>query len=253
MLANIPPVIKNLLLLNIVVFIGIEIFEAQGIFLRNILSAYPINSPFFQPYQAVSHMFVHADIGHIFFNMFALVVFGSMLERVWGAKRFFIFYFASGIGAFLLYQSISMFQIHEISKLIFSQGYDPSILFYDIKNSISIYSLEFSYSHTNNSVINEGISRLIRLYSSGVEGASGAVFGIAAGFAILFPNTQLQLLFPPIPIRAKYLIGAYFLIELYLSFNKAGGDHVAHLAHVGGAIVGAILVLIWRRTGKNFY
>jgi membrane associated rhomboid family serine protease len=253
MFGNIPPVIKNLLLLNIVVFIGVGIMESKGIYLSNFLSAYPVNSPFFQPYQVISHMFLHADIGHIFFNMLALVIFGSILEKVWGAKRFFIFYFACGIGAFLIYQSISMIQIYRLTELMTSQGYDPNILFYDIKNSLSIHSSQYNYHLTNNELINMEIYKLRDLYGAGGGGASGAVFGVSAAFAILFPNTQLQLLFPPIPIRAKYLIGAYFVVELYMSFQKTEGDNVAHLAHVGGAIVGAILVLIWRRTGKNFY
>lgn len=253
MFANIPPVIKNLLLLNIVVFIAIVVMESRGIYLRNVLSAYPINSPFFQPYQVVSHMFVHADIGHLFFNMLALVIFGSILERVWGAKRFFFFYFASGVGAFLIYQSISMFQIYQATEFLASQGYDPNALFYEMKNSVSIYSNEYQFNLTTDQTLNVSINHLRDYFDSGSQGASGAIFGIAAAFAILFPNTQLQLLFPPIPIRAKYLIGAYFAIELYLSFHKMQGDNVAHLAHVGGAIVGAIIVLIWRRTGKNFY
>lgn len=253
MFGNIPPVIKNLLLLNIVVFIGIAVMESKGVYLRNILSAYPINSPSFNPYQIISHMFVHADLGHIFFNMVALVIFGSILEKVWGPKRFFIFYLASGIGAFLLYQSIAMFQIHQLNEVLIAKGYDPNILYYDIKNSMSMYSQQVKFYPTNNPDIDFKIAKLISLYTSGAQGASGAIFGVSAGFAILFPNTQIQLLFPPIPIRAKYLIGGYFAIELYLSFQKIEGDHIAHLAHVGGAIVGAILVLIWRRTGKNFY
>jgi len=252
MFANIPPVIKNLLLINIVVFIGIGIMESRGVYLSNFLSAYAVNSPYFQPYQVVSHLFVHASIGHLFFNMLALVIFGSMLERVWGAKRFFIFYFACGIGAFLIYQSISMVQIYNVRELMASQGYDPNILFYDIKNSLNIYTNQYNYHLTNNETINMEINHLRSLYGAAGGGASGAIFGVSAAFAILFPNTQMQLLFPPIPIKAKYLIGAYFVIELYMSFNTQG-DHVGHLAHVGGAIVGAILVLIWRRTGKNFY
>ena len=253
MFANIPPVIKNLVLLNIVVFIGIEVMAAKGIYLRNVLSAYPINSPFFQPYQIVSHMFVHSGIGHIFFNMFALIFFGSMLERVWGPKRFFIFYFASGIGAFLIYQSISMVQIYQSTEYLTSLGFDPNALFYRMKDSISIYSDTYSYVSTSSSEINAGIDHLRNVYDSGSGGASGAIFGVAAAFGILFPNTEIQMLFIPIAIRAKYLVGAYFVSELYYSFNQVEGDHVAHFAHISGAIVGAIIVLIWRKKGKNFY
>ncbi|MGV3611142.1 MAG: rhomboid family intramembrane serine protease [Fluviicola sp.] len=253
MFANIPPVIKNLVLLNIVVFIGVEIMEFRGVFLRNILNAYPINSPFFQPYQIVSHMFLHANIGHIFLNMLGLVFFGSMLERVWGPKRFFIFYFASGIGAYFIFEGVSMFQVQQAVQHLASLGFDPDAVFYRMKDLASIYGDGRTTIATNDPGINEAIQHLSILYASGSQGASGAIFGVAAGFAILFPNTQIQLLFPPIPIRAKYLVGAYFAIELYLTFNKAADDHVGHLAHVGGAIIGAILVLIWRKKGKNFY
>lgn len=259
MFGNIQPVTKNLLLLNVAMFLLTLFFEyqGQGVDLGSLLGAHYFGTPLFEPYQLVSHFFMHGGFFHILMNMYILVMFGSFLERLWGPKRYFILYIASALGAVLLYNSVGFFQIMELKNTI--------------HNSNAIAALNGLLRETGGHITDANLMEIAQRYGITTQvqynalgdyavksivpmvGASGAIFGLMAAFAILFPNTQLQLLFPPIPIRAKYLIGAYFVIELYLSFNKGAGDNVAHLAHVGGAIVGAILVLIWRRTGKNFY
>ncbi len=248
MFNNIPPVTKNLLLINITLYVVSMVLLNSGIDLFNLLSGRYFNSVFFEPYQVVSHMFMHSntDFFHVLFNMFALFMFGSHLERLWGAKRFFIFYVASGLGAFILYNSIGVWQIMELKQQLIGLGYDMS--------EIKVRLLEGQPDKIK--VIGDTLPTL-QAYAdfnwSRLVGASGAIFGLLAGFAILFPNTELRLLFPPIPVKAKYLIGAYIAFEIYSSIYNSN-DQIAHLAHVGGAIVGAALVLYWRRADRsNFY
>jgi len=248
MLRNLPDVTKNILLLNIMVYVVSLFLASNGTRLDNILGAHYVNSILFEPYQVVTHMFMHSldDPLHIFFNMFLLVMFGAHLERIWGAKRFFLFYVASGLGAFALYNGIGAFQLHEVKQQILSMH--PAN--FDQLN-------EMVREDYNNGVIHQFIypemTEYEMLSTSTIIGASGALFGLLAGFAMLFPNTQLMLLFPPIPIKAKYLIGGYIIFEVINSLNQPN-DHIAHLAHVGGAIVGIIIILIWRRRDrKNFW
>src|SRR5699024_4933531 len=169
---------------------------------------YP-TSPYFRPYQIITHMFIHADLGHLFFNMFALFIFVPHLERLWGAKRFTIFYLVSGFGALALHLLAKYVEMHYM-------GGSPFL--------VNIPTL----------------------------GASGAVFGILAGFAMKFPNVELFLLFLPIPIKAKYFVLIYAGFELFMGINPMfGNSGVAHFAHVGGALFGFLLVLYWNKGGKR--
>jgi membrane associated rhomboid family serine protease len=242
---NIPAVTKNILILNILFYFASMVFSNGEMDLFSILGAHYINSPLFEPYQIVTHFFMHApDFFHILFNMLMLVMFGSHLERIWGGKRFFIFYVASAIGAFALYNGIGVFQIIELKSQIQALGYDITLLNDNILNDAA-----FQYNVDDKELLVNYASKIL----TPMVGASGAIFGIMAAFAYLFPNTELMLLFPPIPIKAKFLIGGYFLLEVFLSFQSNVGDNIAHLAHVGGAIVGFILVFIWNRNKKTFY
>lgn len=248
-LNNIPPVTKNLLLLNVMLYIVSMILAQNGFDLGQYLGAHYFNSALFQPYQVITHMFMHSihSIMHILFNMLLLVMFGAHLERLWGPKRFFIFYLASGLGAFFLYNSIGVWELMELKNTLYSMGYDLDVLNHKITNGY-LEEIEIMQPYHR-----EPLQRYYELTISSMVGASGALFGVLAGFAVLFPNTQLMLLFPPIPIKAKYLIGAYLLFEIYSSISGPK-DNIAHLAHVGGAIVGIALVLYWRKTDKkNFY
>lgn len=248
-LNNIPQVTKNLLLLNVTLYIVSLVLASNGTDMTQYLGAHYINSSLFQPYQIISHMFMHSlgDFMHILFNMLLLVMFGAHLERVWGPKRFFLFYFASGLGAFALYNSIGVWELMQLKREILSAGYDIDILNHKIANGYLSDIIIFKPEHR------EILQRYYDLSVSNMVGASGAIFGVLAGFAVLFPNTELMLLFPPIPIKAKYLIGGYILFEIYVSF-KGVSDQIAHLAHVGGALIGIIIVLIWRsRDRSNFW
>lgn len=251
MLRNLTPVTKNLILLNIVVHITCLAFAARGVDLTSLLGAHYVNSPLFEPYQVVTHFFTHSqnNIFHIFMNMFILAMFGPVLEQVWGPKRFFFAYVLSAIGAFLIYNIAGSYELYELKQVLMSLNVDIQQLNDQIvQNPNSIMRSPDMAQYIDPYVI--------KAYTPMV-GASGAVFGIMAAFAYLFPNTEMYLMFIPIPIRAKYLIGGYFLVELYLSYQAIQGvysDSVAHLAHVGGAIFGFVLVYIWNKKDKtNFY
>ena len=253
-LNNLPQVTKNLLLLNITVFIVVLILAQQGTDYTGLLGAHYINSPLFEPFQMITYMFMHSlnDFLHIVFNMLLLVMFGAHLERIWGPKRFFLFYFACGIGAFALYNAIGVWEIMELKSQITSLGYDVSTMDNILINNFPLDATNALEKEMASKGGADVVNKYFRMIQTPMVGASGALFGILAGFAVLFPNTQLMLLFPPIPIKAKYLIGAYLIFEVYNSFYT--NDQIAHLAHVGGAIVGIILVLYWRKTDRsNFY
>jgi len=246
MFNNIQPVTKNLLILNILMFILTLVLSNMGIDLRSMLSMHSFFSPLFEPYQIVTHFFMHADPLHILFNMFALVMFGSFLEHLWGPKRFFLLYVASALGGLALYAGINAYEVIQLR-------HELKAMRIDFREIDELIRQHLWYPDEALHQIPQVIKNYHDKVAGNLLGASGAVFGVTAAFAILFPNTELQLLFPPIPIKAKFLIGGYFVLELFLSFQNLEGDNVAHLAHVGGAVVGAIMVLYWRRKGRNFY
>lgn len=255
-LNTIPQVTKNLLIINVLMFVITLISAGNQVDLKYMLSSAYIGSPRFEPYQIISHFFMHASFTHLFFNMFGLVLFGGILERHWGMKRFFIFYIVSALGAFLLFNAIGAWQLYE-AKTALSRQIDLSVINEIIKESASMLEARNNvnmYLQTIGGV--PDISLLSTYFNYSINtmlGASGAVFGIMAAFAMLHPNTELMLLFFPFPIKAKYLIGGYVLIETVLTFTNVSNDNIAHLAHVGGALTGAIIVLIWRRNRSNFY
>lgn len=242
-LGNMPPVVKNLLILNVIMFIISMLGQAQGFPMIQLLGGYVFNSPFFEPYQLVTHFFMHAGVFHIFFNMFALVIFGSVLEQVWGPKRFFIFYVVTALGAFVLHQLVGYIEVKSIEKELIGMGYS----LYELKDIV--------VDNTQKGMIST--HPLLRDYQVGmgvpVVGASGAVYGVFVAFAYLFPNTKLMLLFPPIPVKAKWLVLFLVGVSLYQTFQSQPGDNIAHLAHLGGALVGFILVLFWQKTTDKFY
>lgn len=233
MINNLPQVTKNLLILNILFYVASLILESQDIRLIDKFGAHYVNSPYFEPYQVVTHFFMHGGFLHLFFNMWIFVMLGGYLERIWGPKRFFLFYIISAFGAFALFNVIGVYEIETLKAEIISNGQ-------------SIRSINELTAYTANETVNDYLAMI----NTPMVGASGAIFGVMAAFAILFPNTEFRLYFA-IPVKAKYLVGAYFIFELYLSYLNESGDSTAHLAHVGGAIAGAILVLIWRKKDRN--
>lgn len=254
MLNNIPQVTKNLLIINILVFVFSFVLKSKGIDLNALLSTHSIGSPLFQPFQVVTHMFAHADFFHIFMNMWLFIMLGGYLERLWGPKRFFIFFLLCGFGAFILQNAISAYELYKLKSAISSSAkYDLSTVDYYIKNNNIETGVNNLMAHYHLNSLPPLLYNYISSAYSSMLGASGAVFGILAAFAILFPNQEFLLYFA-IPVKAKYLVGVYFIFEVYMAIQNNPSDQVAHLAHVGGGIMGAIIVLFWRRTDRqNFY
>ncbi len=254
MLQNLPHITKNILIINVLLFVATFLFQGQIDLIRE-LGAYTFNSPLFQPYQIVTHFFMHGGLMHIFFNMFALVMFGAHLERIWGPKRFFVFYIISALGAYLLYGGIGTYEMYQAKMEILNTFNNGELILSEVNNAIiegrsSILTdnpdtIAFLNSPLSRAYINPGITPMV--------GASGAIFGLLAAFGTLFPNTQLMLLFPPIPIKAKYLVIGLMVISIYLGLNQFEGDNIAHFAHVGGGLVGFIMVKIWQRNRTTFY
>jgi membrane associated rhomboid family serine protease len=242
MLANLPPVTKNLLIINVLMLFATYVFQNQ-VNLVHVLGAHNFLSPKFEPYQMVTHFFMHGSLMHLFFNMFALVMFGGHLERIWGAKRFFWFYIISAIGAFVFYAGYSTWETYQFKQAILAKPEGQEILMY-LNQIIANNKFYQAPSIAEHFYVNSAVTPMV--------GASGAIYGILVAFAVLFPNTQLMLLFPPIPIKAKYLVGFLMIVSLYFSFVE-DGTNIAHLAHLGGGVVGFILVKIWQKDRKQFY
>jgi membrane associated rhomboid family serine protease len=218
---NTRSVTFNLIVVNVIMYLitmmfGERMYELFSLF-------YPF-SPLFKPMQTITHLFMHGSIPHLFLNMFALFMFGNVLERVWGPQRFLIFYFTTGIGAMLLHSAVQGWIVHN-----YTGSFNPSM------------ELVNQFSDVN------------AIYHSPTVGASGAIFGILIAFGMLFPNTELMMLFIPIPIKAKYFVSIYVLVELYQGLAMHQGDNVAHFAHLGGALFGYLLVKYWNRRSDSFY
>ena len=244
MLNNLPQVTKNILILNIVFFLATFILKSQGIDLISSFGAHYVNSPLFQPFQVVTHFFMHADIFHIFLNMWLFLMLGAYLENIWGPKRFFIFYICCALGSFALYNIIGVYEIEALKNQLVLEKFDLN----EINNMIQNGEYN-SVNFENNTVYHDYV---VKSYTPMV-GASGAIFGVLTAFAILFPNTEFRIYFL-IPVKAKYFVGFYLLWEIYQAYQNNINDSTAHLAHIGGALVGAAIVLFWRKSDRtNFW
>ena len=236
---NMPEVVKNLLIINGLFFLATIAMQPQGLDLSRILGAFYWESDSFRPWQIITHMFMHGSFMHIFFNMFALWMFGTAIERIWGARRFLTYYLITGFGAFILHYAVVAFQVQQLIPEV-----SPEML-QDIKvNGLDILMQNKNYTDPT-------FAKLNLLYNIPVVGASGAVFGILLAFGMMFPNTKLMLIFFPVPIKAKYFVMGYGAIELYSGIANNPGDNVAHFAHLGGMLFGFILIKYWNRNKGN--
>lgn len=229
---HIPPVVKNLLIINILFFIGTLVYSSNDVYpFVQWFAVYYFDSPSFKIWQPITYMFMHSpvDYFHIIFNMFALYSFGSILEQRWGAKKFIIFYFVTGLGALALQWAVQSYEIYHVAG-----HFITDISAYVPKNPAER-------------------DLLSDIYYGPMLGASGAIFGLLVGFGMLYPNAELLIMFIPIPVKAKYIIPIYIIIELVLGVGKFQGDSVAHYAHLGGALIGFILVKIWKDKNDTFY
>jgi membrane associated rhomboid family serine protease len=238
---GLPPVVKNIIMINVLMLLAY--FAAQSVFgidLNSILGLYFPKSEQFMPLQIVTHMFMHGGFWHLFFNMYALYIFGQVLENVWGPKRFFIYYIVCGLGAALIHESVLAFQYNHLA-----QALSP-------ENLQLVLNEGTTYFKKGQGFIDPAMQSLQIFLNTPTVGASGAIFGVLLAFGVLFPNTQLMLLIPPIPIRAKYFVMIYGAIELYLAVTQSGGN-IAHAAHLGGMLFGYLLLRYWRKTTNTLY
>lgn len=262
---GIPPVVKNLLIINILMLLATWMLRGTfGVDLTRHLALFYFKSEYFKPYQFITHMFMHGGFAHLFFNMFALWMFGRVLESVWGGKRFLIYYFVTGLGAAALHTLVLHLQMNNMMEAANAFYNTPSpeqfaefIKDYARQTTRRDYDILTLWSDSSSSrIVDYAVSRVQQIVNMNINiptvGASGAVFGVLLAFGVLFPNTQLMLLFPPIPIRAKYFVIGYGVLELYLGLTQPGSN-VAHFAHLGGMLFGYILIKYWNKTTKSFF
>lgn len=264
---RITPMVKNILIINVVIAVIQWLLKLP---LNDWLALRVVFSQEFAPWQFFTYMWLHDThgISHLLGNMFAVFIFGPMLEQAWGAKKFLTFYLICGIGAGVLYGVVDF--VEKLPMKQDSEAYmmNPNpeafrlfILEYkvDSRNADMLIGLSDEFYERPNdrgliSQSKEYVRQIFDLYANGsMVGASGAVFGILMAIGLLFPNMQLMLLFPPIPIRAKYIVLFYGLYELYSEFSRIPGDNVAHLAHLGGMLIAFILIKYWARDSNQFH
>jgi membrane associated rhomboid family serine protease len=240
-LFGLPPVVKNIIMLNVLMLLAY--YAANSVFgvdLNSLLGLYFPKSEQFKPIQILTHMFMHGGFWHIFFNMYALYIFGGVLENVWGPKRFLIYYIVCGLGAALTHESVIFLQYNHLVQSISPE------------NLQAVLTEGTAYFHQGKVFSDPDMQNLQLLLNTPTVGASGAIFGVLLAFGVLFPNTQLMLLFPPIPIKAKYLVAGYGALELYLAVTQPGSN-IAHAAHLGGMLFGYFLIRYWRKTTNTLY
>ena len=213
-----PPVVKNLIMINVLMYL---ITVITGNFMYENFALFYFKSPFFKPYQLVTHMFMHGGFTHILFNMYTLYIFGCVLERVWGSRKFLFYYFVTGIGAALLHMGVMYLQL---------QGYIADFNAGDM----------FAQSGIQSILVTPTV------------GASGAIYGLLLAYGMLFPDNIMQLIFPPVALKAKWFVIIFGALELLLGLSGRGGD-VAHFAHLGGMIFGFFLILYWKKNNRMYY
>lgn len=234
---NITETVKHLLIINIIFFIA---SLSLGEVVYDLFALHYPSNPKFQYWQPLTHMFMHGDLGHIFFNMFGLYMFGTPIEQMWGRNKFIFFYLSTGFGAAALQLLLYYYQISSISDLLLAEGLNASEV------SRFFLSSDLSYTLVDRIGSAELVSGL-SAFNGVMVGASGALYGVLVAFAFLFPNARLMLLFPPIPVKAKVLVPLLILGDLFFGFTSYSIGPIAHFAHVGGAITGLIMMWYWKK------
>jgi len=236
MFNNIPPITRNIIIINVVVFILTYFMGNQMI--GYLAGFYPF-SPFFHSWQIITHMFMHGSIMHILFNMMTLFSFGPILEQTLGDKKYLLLYFASGLGAFFLFNAWNFVEVQQLSRELEQLGFN-------VNAYLSGASVEFAGNTSSVLKQKELLESLKAIVATPMVGASGAIFGVVAAFATLYPDAKIGIMFIPVPMKVKYLLPIIVVISIYLGVSGNGGG-IAHLAHVGGALVGWLLALNWKK------
>ncbi len=233
---QITPVVKQLLIVNVIIFLAAYFFVP---ILNVYFPLYYIENPNFKIWQPITHMFMHGGFSHILFNMFALYSFGSVLEQIWGGKKFILFYILCGLGAAALHTAVNYWQFHEAYNALIERGISQADINYILQDPNRFYN-------------DIDVNTLSTSFKIPAVGASRAIYGLLVALAFMFPNAGLALLFIPVPIKAKYFVPGVLILDLVLGFNGAaifgsGGTGIAHFAHIGGALVGFLLMWFWKK------
>lgn len=259
---QLTPVVKVLLIINALLFLGSQMIDDRALML------FPVWSENFRLWQPITHFFMHANFGHFFFNMFSLVMFGAALESVWGQRKFLFYYVFCALGAAALHMGIDYFEVYKLQNALAAFAEMPDYnSFMNFSNLVKYERLNPGFRETmdviggaydtgtaiDTSTAFNAMESYVTLIKQGTPmlGASGAIFGLLVAFGMLFPESELMLLFLPFPIKAKYFIPGLMVIELFLGTNNFSWDNIAHFAHLGGALFGVILLLYWRRFGTR--
>ena len=238
MMNNLPTVTKNLLIINALCFFGTIVAQRYGMNLNNLCGLHFFLSPDFNVAQLVSYMFLHANWEHIFFNMFAVWMFGRTLEHIWGPKRFLIYYMVCGIGAGIVQELVSAVEYYTLASSM-----PVEVVETVLREGNSVWQSGMNYVDSRMEELNIAVNH-------STVGASGAVYGILLAFGMLFPNSQMYVFPIPFPVKAKFFVIGYALIELVLGMSRTA-DGIAHFAHLGGMIFGLLLLVYWKKKGNN--
>ena len=243
---SITPVVKQLLIINIIFFIGTMVVGDAA---YKILSLYYPENPNFRLWQPLSHMFMHGNIMHIAFNMFALYSFGSALEQIWGGKKFLFFYISCGFGAALLHSAVNWYAFQNGLDALAANGFT--------KSDVMPILAEGKYNLQWQEILpGPKFQNFISAFITPAVGASGAIYGLLVAFAFMFPNVELMMMFIPLPIKAKYFVPGILLIDLFLGISGksifgGSGSGIAHFAHIGGALIGFLMMWYWKKNQFN--
>jgi membrane associated rhomboid family serine protease len=259
------PVVKNLLLVNVVVFLGtlfLDVYQESVHF----FALYYMGSDNFRAWQFVTYMFLHGDLMHLFGNMIGLAVFGPWLEELWGSPRFLQYYLITGLGAAVLFMGVDYFEHRQMQQDVDAYFSNPSPeLYVEVVQehfgrfypSVRPLADQYYQSPDNTAIQAQAAQTLRQLVELGMNipmlGASGAIFGLLLAAGLLFPHRRIMLLIPPIPIRVRVFVILYGALEVYLLMKRVPTDNVAHMAHLGGMFVGYVLLLVWGEARNRYH
>jgi len=244
---RITDTVKHLVIINVLFFIGTYVASKSGVDLMEYLALFFVKNELFKPWQFVTTMFMHANINHILFNMLALWMFGSALEQVWGKKKFLFFYFSAGIGASLIYIFANYLQFQNVYDNLIAGGLSST----DISAILETGSYNTSILKH---VSQEALENFYGVFNSPAVGASGAIMGVLVAFGMLFPNSELMLIFFPVPVKAKYFIPVLIGLDIFSGLTGVSvfsPGNTAYWAHIGGALTGLLMMLYWKKTQFN--
>jgi membrane associated rhomboid family serine protease len=271
-----PVVVKNLIIINVIVFLLQSVLERSGIDLSDYLGLHYWKSHYFGVWQLITYMFLHGSISHIFFNMFALWMFGSILEQIFGPKRFLIFFFVCGIGGALCHLGVLAYEFSTIESAFTAFQQNPTVDQFarfvaqhvsQPTRGLYIAQKVWENDPSNLRYANDAVAEIYKylhgsynirhqfepgIFDGATIGASGAIFGLLFGFGYLFPNSELYIYFL-FPLKAKYFVALYALAELYSGFANSAGDNIAHFAHLGGMLFAFVLLKYWNKNERRHF